>query len=127
MSVLDRELKTVIEELDPKKTGFINYQYFLDSVYLTQMYIHEMELYNALKEADKDGQNGVTITEVKSILKNNPKFQFPDEALGAAFKAMLGADINDIEPDCIIDTEKFVASLHKEFEAISQRSLSQIK
>ena len=68
----------------------------------------------------------MTITEVKSILSNNPAFQFPDEALGAAFKAMLGADINQIEPDCIIDTEKFKASLHKEFESIAERSLSQI-
>ena len=29
---------------------------------------------------------------------------------------MLKADINQIEPECIIDTEKFIQSLHKEFE-----------
>ena len=28
---------------------------------------------------------------------------------------MLKADINQIEPECIIDTEKFIQSLHKEF------------
>lgn len=28
---------------------------------------------------------------------------------------MLKADINQIEPECIIDTEKFIESLHKEF------------
>ena len=47
--------------------------------------------------------------------------------MGAAFKAMLGVDISSVEPDCIIDTEKFISSLHKEFESIADRSLSQIK
>ena len=83
------------------------------------MYMSEFELHVALKKADKDGQNGVTITEVKEILSTNPAFNFPDEALGAAFKAMLGADIDAIEPDCIIDTEKFIQSLHREFESIA--------
>ena len=130
MSAIGKEFDIVVKELqevNAQNDDRIQYQYFLDAVYLTQMYINEMELYQALKAADKDGQNGVTITEVKDILKTNPAFQFPEEALGAAFKAMLGADINSIEPDCIIDTDKFIASLHKEFEAISERSLSQIK
>lgn len=91
------------------------------------MYIHEMDLYKAMKDADVDGQNGVTITEVKQILSQNSSFQLPEEALGAAFKAMLGADINTVEPDCIIDTEKFIASLHKQFDQIAERSLSKIK
>ena len=69
----------------------------------------------------------MTITEVKHILATNPAFNFPDEALGAAFKAMLGVDINSIEPDCIIDTDKFIQSLHREFDSIAQRSLSQIQ
>jgi len=30
---------------------------------------------------------------------------------------MLNADINQIEPECIIDTEKFIQSLHKEFSS----------
>ena len=51
--------------------------------------------------------------------------QFPEEALGAAFQAMLKADINQIEPECIIDTEKFISSLHKEFEA-AQNAVPQL-
>jgi hypothetical protein len=91
---------------------------FLDSVYVTHMFINELDLYNALLAADVDGNNGVTIQEVQEILRTNPKFNFPKEALGAAFKALLGASIEDIDPNCIIDTEKFIASLHKEFEGI---------
>lgn len=89
---------------------------FLDEVYVTKMYLKAMELYNTLQDADTEGRGGVTIAEMKQILTD---FQFPEEALGAAFQAMLKADINQIEPECIIDTEKFIASLHKEFASLS--------
>jgi hypothetical protein len=38
---------------------------------------------------------------------------------------MLGADINQLDPGCIIDTEQFLASLRKEFSSICERSISQ--
>ena len=80
------------------------------------MYIDEMTLYERLKKADTEGQAGVTISEVNAILE---EMTFPKEALAAAFKAMLGADIDSIEPDCLIDTEKFIASLHNYFADIA--------
>lgn len=112
MPILPREFAVICKELDPDETGKIQYKIFLDSVYITKMYLKELQLYNTLKEADRDGRGGVTISEMKQILTD---FQFPEEALGAAFQAMLKADIAQIEPECIIDTEKFIQSLHKEF------------
>ena len=41
-----------------------------------------MELYNTLQESDTEGRGGVTIAEMKEILT---AFQFPEDALGAAF------------------------------------------
>ena len=117
MPPLKREFEVVCKELDPDETGKINYKMFLDSVYIIKMYLKEMELYNTLQEADTEGRGGVTIAEMKTILAG---FQFPEEALGAAFQAMLKADINQIEPECIIDTEKFIQSLHREFENITE-------
>jgi len=35
---------------------------------------------------------------MKTILQTNEKLQFPEEALSAAFRAMLGADINQVDP-----------------------------
>lgn len=35
---------------------------------------------------------------MKEILKNQPEFALPDEALGSTFKMMLGADIDTIDP-----------------------------
>ena len=37
---------------------------------------------------------------------------------------MLGADINQLDPECIIDTVKFVQSLRREFTQIAERSVS---
>ena len=112
MPILPREFAVICKELDPDETGRIQYKIFLDSVYITKMYLKELQLYNILQTADREGRGGVTIVEMKQILAD---FQFPEEALGAAFQAMLKADINQIEPECIIDTEKFIQSLHKEF------------
>ena len=88
------------------------------------MYLKELDLYHILKAADTEGKGGVTINMMQHILQSHPEFMFPKEALGAAFKEMLGADIDQIDPMCIIDTEKFVQSLRKEFDGIALRTYS---
>ena len=118
MPIPPREFEMLCQELDPQTVGSIQYKIFLNEVYVTKMYLKEMQLYNTLQEADTEGRGGVTIAEMKNILA---EFQFPEDALGAAFQAMLKADINQIEPECIIDTEKFIASLHKEFSSFGQK------
>ena len=82
MPILPREFALIVKELDEAETGLINYKVFLDSVYITKMYLKELQLYNTLQEADTEGRGGVTINEMKQILA---EFQFPEEALGAAF------------------------------------------
>ena len=44
--------------------------------------------------------------------------------MGSTFREMLGADINQLDPECIIDTDKFVISLRQQFTQIAQRSVS---
>ena len=61
---------------------------------------------------------------MQQILREHPDFQFPENALGSAFKEMLGADISQLDPECIVDTEKFVQSLRREFTSIAERSIS---
>ena len=41
---------------------------FLDSVYVTKMYLKELQLYNTLQLKDTEGRGGVTIAEMKQIL-----------------------------------------------------------
>jgi len=89
--MLQREFDLIVKELDVKETGKINHKVFLNEVYITKMFLKELQLYNTLQEADTEGRGGVTIAEMKQILA---EFQFPEEALGAAFQAMLKADIN---------------------------------
>ena len=48
MAVLEREFGMIVKELDPQQRGVIQYKLFLDEVYVTKMYLKEMELYNTL-------------------------------------------------------------------------------
>lgn len=48
MPMLPREFGVIVSELDRKETGTINYKIFLDSVYITKMYMQELKLYNTL-------------------------------------------------------------------------------
>lgn len=68
MPILPREFAMIVKELDPEETGRINYKIFLDSVYITKMYLKELQLYNQLQVADTEGRGGVTINEMKQIL-----------------------------------------------------------
>ena len=68
MPMLPREFSLIVRELDPRETGQINYKFFLDEVYITKMYLKELELYNTLIESDHEGRGGVTIAEMKQIL-----------------------------------------------------------
>jgi len=104
MACLDREFNELMKEMDPNETGKVPYQVFLDQVYISKMYLNELVLYNILVEKDTDGKGGVTIAEMKAILADHEEFMFPEQALGATFKQMLNADIDQIDPECIIDT-----------------------
>ena len=68
MPILPREFAVICKELDPDETGRIQYKIFLDSVYITKMYLKELQLYNTLQTADREGRGGVTIVEMKQIL-----------------------------------------------------------
>ncbi len=94
----DNIFKELCSELDPKQTGQIPYQAFLDTLYITKMYLNEITLYGILKDADVSQKGGVTISQMKEILKTHPEFELPDEALGSTFRIMLGADIDSIDP-----------------------------
>jgi Ca2+-binding EF-hand superfamily protein len=94
----DHVFRELCGELDPRETGKIPYQAFLDTLYITKMYLNEMTLYGILKEADVENVGGVTIQQMKMILKNHPEFELPEEALGSTFRIMLGADIETIDP-----------------------------
>ena len=122
MPFTGRQFEELYDELDKNKTGVIKYNIFIDQVSITKMYLNELELYNTLLTKEPEGVGGVTIKEMKKILETD--FNFPDQTLKAAFKQMLNADIDSIDPECIIDTRKFIDSLHKEFEAVAQKSIS---
>lgn len=94
MQVLDRECAELISELDPANTGRINYEQFLTAIFMTQMFLKEYSLTLVLKNMDTENKGGITIKQMQHLLQVHQDFQFPENALGATLKAMLGADIN---------------------------------
>jgi hypothetical protein len=42
MPILNREFALIVKELDMEETGRIHYKPFLDSVYITKMYMQEL-------------------------------------------------------------------------------------
>lgn len=53
------------------------YMDFLNSIFLTQLYIKEAKLYSEMKKFDTDNKGGITIGILNEILMSNDEFQFP--------------------------------------------------
>ena len=64
MQVLDRECAELISELDPAKTGSINYEQFLTAIFMTQMFLKEYSLTIVLKKMDTENKGGITIKQM---------------------------------------------------------------
>lgn len=61
MNLLPREFEELACELDPTKSGNINYEQFLTAIFMTQMYLKELNLTLVLKAMDTDNKGGITI------------------------------------------------------------------
>jgi len=59
---MPREFQDLAEELETPKG--IPYVEFLSAIFLGQLYLKELSLFNVLKETDKDNKGGVTIKEM---------------------------------------------------------------
>ena len=59
--MLEREYNELLLEIDPKKTGKVNYEALLSALFLTLMYINEYHLTTTLKSLDTDKKGGLTI------------------------------------------------------------------
>ena len=81
----DTMANMLLEELDINKTGSMPYMDFLNSIFLTQLYIKEHKLYSEMKRYDTENKGGVTIGMLNEILVQNEEFQFPQDALQRCF------------------------------------------
>jgi len=81
----DTMYNLLMSELDVNKTGNMPYIDFLDSIFLTQLFIKEAKLYNEMKKFDTENKGGVTIGLLNEILISNKDFQFPQDALSKCF------------------------------------------
>ena len=92
MKVQDRELNTLIEELDSEKKGQINYQEFLKYSYLSAMYLQHGLLKIQLDANDTQQKGLITVAQLDGILQGD-EFNFPASALDEVFREMLGENL----------------------------------
>jgi|Laugresu1bdmlbsd_1035121.scaffolds.fasta_scaffold173599_1 Ca2+-binding EF-hand superfamily protein len=74
MNVLPREFEELQSELDPQKSGRINYDTFLTSVFMTQMFLKELNLTTVLRQMDTDNKGGITIRQMQHLLQVHQDF-----------------------------------------------------
>ena len=84
MKATEREVQTLVKDLDMKCEGSISYEEFLHSCFLSYIYLKEFKLRTLCQEADLDKKGGITIAQVKQILVSED-FNFPDDALDRIF------------------------------------------
>ena len=84
-------------------------------------------MFSQLIEANMNKESKPVVTVIgllKELLMSDENFKFPQDALDTVFKQMLGQDIGNVDPECIIDTEQFIKSLRGEFVDMAAKTLS---
>ena len=92
MKATNREVDTLINELDSTNTDQISYEEFLNCCYLSFIIIKECKLRSILGEIDQGKSGAIKINELREILKG-ADFRFPEDSLDRIFKAVVGIDL----------------------------------
>lgn len=95
----------------------VNYKDFLKYSCLFKLFKHLLELEADLKKLDKEGKGLIQVGEVQKLLEDsNKSYQFPPNALVNVFNEMLGSNLEEVDPACIIKIDAFIDSLKQQFE-----------
>jgi Ca2+-binding EF-hand superfamily protein len=65
-------------------------------------------------EMDPAKTGAIRISELKEILKR-PGFNYPDDSLDRIFKSIVGIELSSLDPNTLIDYNKFLDTMRKEF------------
>lgn len=79
------------------------------------MFLNHFKLEFMLNELDVSKKGLITVAQLDQILQNN-LFNFPPDALNTVFKEMLGENIQNVDPNCVIKIQAFMESLRGQFE-----------
>ena len=113
MKCTEREVMTLISELDKQNSGQVNYREFLKFSYLCQMYIFHFKLHGLLLAEAKQGL--VTVGYLEHVLQSGD-FNFPVNAVDTVLTTMLGVpESSQIDHNCQIKVETFMESLRSQF------------
>lgn len=85
MKATEGEMRLLVEELDQKKQGSIEYEEFLNCCYMSYIYLKEYKLRTILEEQDPAKKGAVSLNTLRKILSSE-EFAFPADALDKVFK-----------------------------------------
>lgn len=95
----------------------INYKEFLKYSYLCHLFFNHLKLEEAMREADQENGDQITVAQLDVILAET-NFNLPPNALDQVFQEMLGCDLENVDRSCIIKIEPFMQNLRQQFDDI---------
>ena len=114
MTASPNEVTALVEELDTNNRGFIEYDAFLNSCFISYILLKEYRIRLLFETFDTEKKGVVTVSQLREVLTNE-ECKFPEDALDRAFKDELKVDLSSIDPATYIDYNQFLESLRKEY------------
>lgn len=106
------EVDQLISMIKTGKQQTVNYKDFLKYSCLFQLYKNLLVLELDLKNLDKEGKGLIQVGGVQQLLEDTTKsYKFPPNALVNVFNEMLGSNLEEVDPACIIKIDAFIDSL----------------
>lgn len=115
MNATQREIETLINELDQKKEGFIEYDEFVNCCFLSYLFAKEYKLRLIFEEYDKEKQGTITLNQLREIIQSE-SINLSADQLDRIFKNELGVDLTQIDNNDVISYNLFISCLRKEFK-----------
>ena len=111
---VDRLIETLLNN-ENKQT--IDYKSFLKYSCLYQLYKNLLQLESDLKNLDMEGKGLIQVGVVQKLFEDNSnRYKFPSNFLVTVFNEMLGSNLEEVDPACIIKIDAFISSLKQQFE-----------
>lgn len=114
MNATQREIDTLISELDQKKQGVIEYDEFVNCCYLSYLFQKEYKLRLLFEEWDKEKKGTITLSQLRIIIESE-EIKLSSEQLDRIFKQELGVDLSQVDQTDPINYDLFLTCLRKEF------------
>lgn len=93
MNATPREIDLLVQELDQKSSGYIEYEEFVNCCFLSYLFQKEYKLRLLFEDLDKERKGIITLNQLRVVLKSE-EINLSPEQLDRIFKDELGVDLS---------------------------------